>query len=436
MKDYVKSITVISDSFPKGQKTVAVALGLSHPVDGTKIDPAAFQVEGRTITAVYSNDTLALTKTGVPGNYLILWLNLEAEDQSCYVFTDGHEHHGPGGHGPGGPGGPGRPGGPPEDEGDPGSLPDPGAKGFKMHRNVRKRNPAPVVRLLADIPAEDGALLEKWDSPEQCTGEINLLVDEFQVGELEGMKYNLFIPRDYDENRTYPLVMFIPDASAVSDNPLVSLMQGNGGIEWMKPEAQAKHPCFVLVPQYDGEVSLTNDSFTCAPEIETIKDILDYVAGTYSVDRDRIYTTGQSMGCMASCELNIRYPDYFAASLLVAGQWDPEKMGKLTGNNFWICVARNDLKAFPGMNAVSAALEANGADVGHYTWDSRYSIEEFNSLAREAMRDGKHIRHTVFWDRGENGEERPWMGHDGTWPVVYSIEALRDWMFSNVRPRR
>ena len=430
MKDYVKSITVISDSFPKGQKTVAVALTLSHPVDGAKIDPAAFQVEGRRITAVYSNDTLALTKTGVPGNCLILWLNLEAEDQSCYVFTDGHEHHGPGGHGPG------RPGGPPEDEGDPGSLPDPGAKGFKMHRNVRKRNPAPVVRQVADIPALDGTVLEKWNGPEKCTGEINLLVDEFQVGELEGMKYNLFIPRDYDENRTYPLVMFIPDASAVSDNPLVSLMQGNGGIEWMKPEAQKKHPCFVLVPQYDGEVSLTNDSFTCAPEIETIKDILDHVADTYSVDRDRIYTTGQSMGCMASCELNIRYPDYFAASLLVAGQWDPEKMGKLTGNNFWICVARNDLKAFPGMNAVTAALEANGAAVGHYTWDSRCSLEEFNALAQKAMEDDVHIRHTVFWDRGENGEERPWMGHDGTWPVVYGIEALRDWMFTNVRPRR
>ena len=230
--------------------------------------------------------------------------------------------------------------------------------------------------------------------------------------------------------------MFIPDASAVSDNPLVSLMQGNGGIEWMKPEAQAKHPCLVLVPQYDGEVSLTNDSFTCAPEIETIKRIVDHVADTYSVDKDRIYTTGQSMGCMASCELNIRYPDFFAASLLVAGQWDPEKMGRLTGNNFWICVARNDLKAFPGMNAVTSALEANGARVGKYTWDSRCSIEEFNALAREAMEDDVHIRHTVFWDRGENGEERPWMGHDGTWPVVYSIEALRDWMFSNVRPRR
>lgn len=430
MKDYLTSITVISDSFPKGQKTAAVALGLTHAVDGTKIDPAAFQVKGREITAVYSNDSLALTQTSKPGKYLILALNLDATDQSCYVFTDGHEHHGPGGHGPGGPGGP-----PPEDEGDPGSLPDPGAKGFKMHRNVRKRNPAPVVRQIKDITAEDGTVLEKWDAPETCTGEINLLVDEFQVGELEGMKYNLFIPRDYDESKQYPLVMFIPDASAVSDNPLVSLMQGNGGIEWMKPESQAKHPCFVLVPQYDGEVSLTNDSFTCAPEIETIKDIVDHVANTYSVDKNRIYTTGQSMGCMASCELNIRYPDYFAASLLVAGQWDPQKMGRLTGNNFWICVARNDRKAFPGMNAVTEALEANGAKIGKYTWDSRCSIEEFNALARAAMRDDVHIRYTVFWDRSENGEERPMMGHDGCWPVVYSIEALRDWMFTNVRPR-
>ena len=40
-------------------------------------------------------------------------------------------------------------------------------------------------------------------------------------------------------------------------------------------------------------------------------------------DKNRIYGTGQSMGCMMLCELNIRYPGFFGGCFLVAGQWNP-----------------------------------------------------------------------------------------------------------------
>ena len=53
----------------------------------------------------------------------------------------------------------------------------------------------------------------------------------------------------------------------------------------------------------------------------------------YSVDPDRIYATGQSMGCMSSIVMMLKEPDLFAGALLVAGKWNPELMGPLADQN-------------------------------------------------------------------------------------------------------
>ena len=64
------------------------------------------------------------------------------------------------------------------------------------------------------------------------------------------LPYNLFVPKDYDPSKSYPLVNFMHDAGATSENPLFTLKQGLGAIVWASPEDQARHPCFVLAPQF------------------------------------------------------------------------------------------------------------------------------------------------------------------------------------------
>ena len=214
------------------------------------------------------------------------------------------------------------------------------------------------------------------------------VVEDFRQYEYKGIQYNLFVPKDYDEKKLYPLVMFIADASANSDDPLLPLVQGIGGVIWATPEEQTKHPCFVLVPQIPHGVPLTRDDFTVSPELEIIKELLDDVVSRYSIDKNRIYTTGQSQGCMASCELNVRYPDYFAASLLVSGQWNPETMAaKLTKKNLFIALSEGGPREFPGMNAVTAALEAAGAKVARANLNARKSKERAQCRCEGADRN-------------------------------------------------
>ena len=46
------------------------------------------------------------------------------------------------------------------------------------------------------------------------------------------IEYNLYIPESYDETKTYPLVMFIPDSSLLDKGLEASLTQGWGGVIW------------------------------------------------------------------------------------------------------------------------------------------------------------------------------------------------------------
>ncbi|GAB4407794.1 MAG: hypothetical protein Kow00123_20760 [Anaerolineales bacterium] len=249
------------------------------------------------------------------------------------------------------------------------------------------------------------------------------------------LKYNLFIPGNYAANKAYPLVLFIHDAGVVGHDARATLTQGLGAVIWATPSEQAKHACFVLAPQYPR--AIVNDNSEATADLDATVALVRAVMEQYSIDRNRVYTTGQSMGCMASIEMLVRYPDLFAAALLVAGQWDAKKMSVLTKANMWIIVSEGDRKAFPGMNASMAALEAAGAKISRATWNGRASAEEFAADVRKMIAEGNNIKYTVL-AKGtvvpEGLPDDPRNNHVHTWRIAYAIEGLRDWLFAQVKP--
>jgi predicted peptidase len=248
------------------------------------------------------------------------------------------------------------------------------------------------------------------------------------------LKYNLYVPKDYDPSKSYPLVLFIPDAAAVSTYLRMTLIQGLGAVIWATSPEQAKHACFVLAPQYSTVI--VNDHSEATRDLDVTVALVKALTGQYNIDKNRLYTTGQSMGCMASIEMLIKYPDLFAAALLVAGQWDATKMSVLTEANMWIVVSEGDRKAFPGMNISMAVLEAAGAKISWGTWNGRASAEEFKSDVSAMIAEGNNIKYTVLARGTVVPEGLPDDGgnnHIYTWRIAYAIEDLRDWLFAQVK---
>ena len=215
------------------------------------------------------------------------------------------------------------------------------------------------------------------------------------------LKYNLFVPKDYDKAKAYPLVLFMHDAGVTSDNHDQTLVQGNGAISFASPEDQAKHAAFVLAPQFSR--AIVNDKSEATEELDVVIDLIKQLSVDYSIDQKRLYTTGQSGGGMMSIAMNVKYPDFFAASYLVACQWDPAVVAPLAKKKLWIVVSEGDAKAFPGQNAITSVIEAEGTKVSRAVWEGTFTPEQFRFAVADMMAENNPVKYVAL-KTGHGGE--------------------------------
>ena len=131
--------------------------------------------------------------------------------------------------------------------------------------------------------------------------------------------YNLYLHENYDKSASYPMVVFIGDSSCAGSNATVSLTQGRGGLVWATEEWQSAYPTIVAMPTYPVTILDEHNGYTTTEYVELTKRYIDYKCEEYAVDRNRIYGTGQSMGCMTTLKLASKYPDLYAACMFVDG---------------------------------------------------------------------------------------------------------------------
>lgn len=416
-KSAVKNVTAITEVFGDGQQVTALAVEYPKAVSSADLSTASFKVEGRTVTKVYANSSEAKATQGTDGRFVIVELS------QIQTKNDGKRQ------------------GPPKDaNGKSAFTPDaplPSGKDARPQGSMASDKPdlhLSVVQTKA-VKAIDGTTFDASKDTMMNSKFINLIVDDFKQLEFkdpatgETLAYNLYIPKNYDSTKSYPLVLFMHDASVTGRETTATLTQGVGATIWATPEEQAKHPCFVLAPQYP--VQIVNDRSETNEYLDITVDLIHQIAKEYSIDTDKMYTTGQSGGCMMSIAIDIKYPDLFAASMLVAGQWDASLVDPLAKQKIWILVAEGDTKAFPGMNAITAALEKAGAKVSRATWNGRASAAEFAEDVNKMNAEGNNIRYSVFskgtvFPEGQEGG----MEHMQTWKVAYYVEGVRDWVFA------
>ena len=417
------SVTALAHVFPEGQKITGFALEYDCEPAPAGLSAAAFTVTDRSLEPDIPAAEMTILAVRAEGRRVVL--ETDPKEKAAWAIMN-YTHDGrPNPMGPplNRPTPP--PGGPPKAPGGP----DPKKMGYT--------GPKPLcveVAQTAQLTDADGGAIPPCKAV--CTRLSCPETAQFELRQYKDLPYQLYIPQHYHANQSYPLVLFIPDASARCTDPTIPLRQGIGGVVWASPEDQAKHPCFVVCPVFGPEELLTHDDFTCLPRLYDVKGLLDDLASQYSIDPDRIYTTGQSMGCMSSCELMCTYPDYFAGAVLVAGQWDPARCGKAMANqNLWILVSENDLKAHPGMDAITAAIEENGGRVERLSWDGS-APERLDGQVDEALKAPANVYYTLFQgDTVVPPDENPNPGsnHMCTWRAAYQIPGVRDWLLTRRR---
>lgn len=390
----IRSVTSVTEVFGTGQQITHIIVEFNERVVNSQLTKNTFTVSDRTVEKIYSNTRPERTDIVKDGRFVIIELN--PKDSGASLRLEGNDE-----------------------------------VGFQMKKATSK------ITQKEDILFTNGKKLEKSIAILENNKTRNLIVENFKQFVYKdpktgtSVKYNLYIPKNYDRNKKYPLVLFMHDKGVLSEDTKTALFQGNGATSFAAPEEQAKHEAFVLAPQYSKQVVDDNGDITSDLDA-TVNLIRDYLISKYSIDEKKLYATGQSMGGMMAIVMNYKYPELFAASYLVACQWNPKEVSTMAKNNLWITVSTGDEKAYPGMNAITSELIKRGATVAKDNWRADYTDAQFLEGARKVIAQKSNIKYTTL-EKGTNPylpkDANPGLEHSGTWKVAYNIPGIKDWMF-------
>ncbi|MFG3026526.1 hypothetical protein ACGFZQ_49990 [Streptomyces sp. NPDC048254] len=429
---HVHSVTAITQVYGDGQKFVAVAVEYDRDISDAQLSTSAYKVDSRTITKVYANRTAGLADHGRDGRFVVI--ELSTADAGAALW----------GGQAGGGGGAGSPSASPSvtASASPTASPSATAEPSPSSSTGGTQSGGPTILTASATLTQVGAV-HTTDGHNYAASSttlttdkvVNLIVDEFRQFTFDDPKtgqtleYNLFVPRDYDPHKRYPLVLFMHDASVVGAPVLGPLVQGLGAVCWAAPEDQARRECFVLAPQYQSVV--VEDDYNPTALFDATINLVEDITAKYGIDAKRRYTTGQSMGAMMSLGFGIRYTDVFAALFVVAGQWPAEQAAPLATKKMWVHVSEGDTKAFPGENAIMQVVKAEGTKVATASgWDAQSTQGEFAAAVRAVEAQKAPVQYTTFLkgtvagSSGDAGSE-----HMGTWKYAYTIPGMREWVF-------
>ena len=191
--------------------------------------------------------------------------------------------------------------------------------------------PSPALAAGAPMSPERIALIEAFKK--QSDGLETKFESRTHKSDWE-MPYRLFRPQAAGN---VPLVLYLHGSGGLGDDNVKQLGLGNvfGTRVWLLPENQKRFPCYVVVPQTDRGWIRYDFSQQPAKEIPGFGDgarlaleIVDRLCQEFThgstIDRRRIYVTGQSMGGAGTWNVIANRPQLFAAAVICCGSISSE----------------------------------------------------------------------------------------------------------------
>jgi predicted peptidase len=210
-----------------------------------------------------------------------------------------------------------------------------------------------------------------------------------QIVKTVRLDYLLWLPQDYDAAQSWPLILFL-HGSGERGNDVRQVL--NYGLPKRLADGLGL-PAIVIAPQCpaDSDWTLHDDALVA---------LLDDLAAEYSIDQNRVYLTGLSMGARETWRLACANPQRFAAVVPICGR-----------------------RPYGLRSEEDAALISHiPIWVFHGARDQVVPIEESNRLVAALRRYGADVRYTVYPDAD----------HD-SWTQAYAEAELYPWLFAQRR---
>ncbi|HEY4309202.1 MAG TPA: prolyl oligopeptidase family serine peptidase [Pirellulales bacterium] len=188
------------------------------------------------------------------------------------------------------------------------------------------------------------------------------------------LDYLLYLPKDYDNQKSWPLVIFLHGAGERGAD--LDLVKKHGPPKLI--DAGKDFPFIVASPQ------CTKDSWW-SWQLRELSALVDDLSSRYKVDQDRIYLTGLSMGGFGTWALAAYQPDRFAAIVPICGGGEMLSARRLTKMPIWAFHGAKDpvVPLRRSEELVEALQKAKGnvkltvyPDALHDSWTATYENPE------------------------------------------------------------
>lgn len=218
------------------------------------------------------------------------------------------------------------------------------------------------------------------------------------------LQYRILKPANYDSTKSYPLVLFLHGAGERGNDNFSQLKWG--APHFAEPKMREKYPAFVVAPQvpegeYWSSLKSVRDTSSYSqpmnqepsPPMQLTISLLEKLQDKFSVDANRLYVTGISMGGFGTFDIIQRHANKFAAAVPVCGGGDLTRAFTLTDIPLWVFHGTEDEVVDPKFSrSMVEAIRIAGGSPG-YT-------------------------------------EYPDEGHVGAWVQAYRNPHLYEWLFS------
>ena len=158
----------------------------------------------------------------------------------------------------------------------------------------------------------------------------------FQNAKGESLPYRLFIPQNYDAKKKYPLVVYLHGSGGLGTDNLKQIQTGNVYMIdlFTAADPQSRYPAFVVAPQSSGEGWIHQD-FTPTRQLQLVAELVGELRRVYSIDKNRAYVAGQSMGGFGTYAMIAAYPNLFAAAVPLCGGGDEAQAAQMMKTPIW-----------------------------------------------------------------------------------------------------
>jgi predicted peptidase len=244
------------------------------------------------------------------------------------------------------------------------------------------------------------------------------------------IKYNLYVPEEYSEKKSFPLVIFLSDETDIwnwTDAPILNW------IWWdirATTENQKNFPCIIIVPNFEDDI-INLDTKEKKAFFDIFSNMLSSLTNEYYINPQKIFWVWQWEWASVLMKYANENPNYFNSLLLINWWLSINNAEKIWNSRFIYFETDDYYPDYANFTKLKEYLEENKID---YTYESDYSLikdgeESLINYDWSTLKDKNMIKYST--------EDLSWLNISGRMlhyiapQYIYMDKWVRDWLVKN-----